>query len=253
MNIFDIPLFYIGFNKKPKLEQYLSTLGFTNINHFKAIDGRKLDPKKLLNDNIIGVRAYNDIIYGRSHHIGISSMGTIGCSLSHSTLWKLCADKYDNIIILEDDIKTIDLSPHTIKQIQLSLSQKNGAFISTRSKKDDNTLYGLYFYALTNRAAKMLYENALPIEMQTDSYVGHIEKIGKISIGRKDIAGLYPVNSTTGDQFTCVKCMLPKGQVFYVCVLIGIIILIILSILFYSKFRKVKSELNSCRSSCHLE
>ena len=43
-DIFKIPLYYIGFKSNKPLENQLRNWGFTNINHFQAIDGRKFIP-----------------------------------------------------------------------------------------------------------------------------------------------------------------------------------------------------------------
>ena len=103
-DIFKIPLYYIGFKQNKSLENELIKRGFSNINHFQAIDGRKFTPKKLLKDNIISTRAYHDLKHGRSDNISISSLGAIGCTLSHRELWKLCSEELPYIIIAEDDL-----------------------------------------------------------------------------------------------------------------------------------------------------
>ena len=41
MNIYDIPLYYISFNKKQNLENELINTGFKNINYYEGIITRK--------------------------------------------------------------------------------------------------------------------------------------------------------------------------------------------------------------------
>ena len=109
-----IPVYYIGFNKNTKLENNLSGIGFKDVNHFKAIDGRKFVVDDLIENNTITIRSYNDLIFGRHEHAGIPSLGAIGCTLSHLSLWKLCVDfNMPYIIICEDDVffGTCTLSP----------------------------------------------------------------------------------------------------------------------------------------------
>lgn len=53
LNIYNIPLYYISFNKQPRLENHFNLHGFTNINHFQAINGKNLSPKDLLANNLI--------------------------------------------------------------------------------------------------------------------------------------------------------------------------------------------------------
>ena len=42
IDIYSIPLYYISFKKNTELEKNLVKTGFNNINHFAAVDGRKL-------------------------------------------------------------------------------------------------------------------------------------------------------------------------------------------------------------------
>lgn len=247
IDIFSIPLYYIGFKKNSELEKNLTDIGFKEIHHFPAINGRKLNPKQLLKDNIIGPRAYNDLVYGRDQHTGISSLGTIGCTMSHLKLWKLCAENLPYIIIAEDDLVPHELSKNDIENIQKALEKPKGGFISAKFKKGDELLLGLHFYFLTNEAAKQLYKKSTPIDMQTDSFVGNLNNIGDINIDGYNIGHQRIRKSSTGDK--CIKCFLPKGPLFYIIVVIGIMLLILLVILLYIKFIHVKTELDSCRSS----
>lgn len=247
INIYNIPLYYIGFKKKPSLELQLQKHGFKNINHFQAIDGRKMNPKNLLLNKIISIRAYNDLVYKREQHTGISSLGTIGCTLSHLELWKKCANGLPYIIIAEDDLILKKIQPSDEKNIKLALSNKNGAFISANVKKGDELLFGLHFYFLTNGAAKELVKNALPIDLQTDSYVGNLNNVGKINAKGYYIGTQKLHSSSTGN--TCVKCYLPKHWGYYVFFLILLIIGIAVLFITISKNKKLKIELESCKSS----
>ena len=92
MNIFDFPLYYISFKRNEELENKAKALGFTNINHFQAIDGRKFEPKKLLGDNIITIRSYYDLVDTRTQHSGLPGLGAVGCTMSHNKLWQKCVD-----------------------------------------------------------------------------------------------------------------------------------------------------------------
>ena len=145
IDIYNIPLYYIGFHKNPKLENTFKQVGFKNINHFQAIDGRKMNPKNLLTQGTISIRAYSDLIYGREEHTGISSLGTIGCTLSHLELWKKCALGLPYILIAEDDVIPKKISPEDTTNIQNALEQPLGCFISTSFKKGEKTLMGLHF------------------------------------------------------------------------------------------------------------
>jgi len=248
-DIFKIPLYYIGFKRNKFLEIQLKKCGFTNINHFKSIDGRKMDYKKLLKDNIISTRAYHDLKNGRSDDISISSLGAIGCTLSHRELWKLCSEELPYIIIAEDDLSLSQkITKSDIYNIQTSLSEENGAFISAKIKKNSNFMHGTHLYFLTKGAAKKLFDKSLPISIQTDSYIKHIADIGDINLEGYNISKQKSRISSTAD--ICVKCMLPKGLTFYVILSICILFIIISLFIFYKKYKSTKTKLDSCKSSC---
>lgn len=252
VDILNIPLYYIGFEENPSLKKNLENIGFTDINHSKSTDGRKMNPEKLVNDNIIGVRAYNDLIYGRSDLTSITSLGTVGCSLSHIKLWKMCVENnMPYIIIAEDDLKIDKISPDDIKNIQTSLSYPNGAFISSNFIPGDQTIVGLHLYFLTQGAAKALLKKAFPIDMQTDAYVGLMNNTKEIrasgyEIGKQDKSR---VSSTGAQPFGCIKCNLPTGNLFYLLVVLFVVLIIVMSYFLYKALTKTKLELESCRSS----
>ena len=250
-DVLNIPLYYIGFKKNSALEDQLSKVGFTDVHHFQAIDGRKMDPTTLLKDKIIGSRAYNDLVYDRSEKIGISSLGTIGCTLSHMALWKKCVDNnLPFIAIAEDDLYVEKITSKDIKTIQSNLANKNGAFISTDIDPGTQTMIGLHFYFLTNGAAKQLLAHALPIEMQTDSYVGHMNNTRAIRANGYKLGVQSSKDSTTGSGlFGCIKCELPTGNLFYWLILLFIFILIVMAYFLYKTLTKTKVALESCRSS----
>jgi GR25 family glycosyltransferase involved in LPS biosynthesis len=249
IDIYNIPFYYIGFKKNPKLEKSLKQVGFQDVNHFQAIDGRKMDPKKLLNDNTIGIRAYHDLVYGREEHTAISSLGTIGCTLSHLELWKKCANNLSYIIIAEDDVIPKKISESDKTNIQKALEVPNGCFISTPFKKGEKTLMGLHFYFLSQGAAQKLSNKALPIDMQTDSYVGSLNNIGEINAEGYTVFAPRFRSSSTSDKGFCIKCFLPSGRMFYIIIMVAIIFIIIFCVVFFKKWKTIKVELDSCRSS----
>ena len=250
IDIFKIPLHYISFEKKPNIEKDLEQIGFKNINHFRAIDGRKFKPKELLEQNTITIRAYNDLIYGREQHTGLSSSGGIGCTLSHRSLWKLCIDlNLPYLIIVEDDVKCRkQISNTDIEKINNILKEPNGMFVSSHNfNQGSEYFFGLQFYIITNGCAKELYKYSLPIDLQTDAYINNINNRGLIKIKSSHIATQTQHQSSI--QTLCIKCMLPKGIMFYIGIIIFVIILIGLYIYTKKSLNQTQSELASCRSS----
>jgi len=229
IDIFIIPFYYIGFERKLTLEQQLAEQGFKNVNYFPAINGKKMNPQKLAKDGIIGARAYNDLTYGRHQHTGISSLGAIGCALSHIKLWEICTEKYPYMIIAEDDVKLHKLTENNIKDIQSSILKENGIFISSNVIKDSETLFNLHFYVISNNAAQKMLNKALPINLQVDSYVGHLSNIGDINLEGYELFKQYKRQSSTQDN--SIKYRLPYNNTFYIGICIGIILLIIIVII----------------------
>jgi GR25 family glycosyltransferase involved in LPS biosynthesis len=131
-DIYSMPLYYISFKKNNNLEDHLRSHGFTNINHFKAVDGRKMDVDKLINDRIISVRSYTDLMIGRQEHSGMPGKGGVGCAISHSETWKICVENnYPYMIITEDDVNMYDIDEQKMAKIHETLSKPKSIFVGT--------------------------------------------------------------------------------------------------------------------------
>jgi GR25 family glycosyltransferase involved in LPS biosynthesis len=239
INIFSIPLYYISFKKNEQLEKELRDVGFTNINHFEAVNGKKLNLDKIIKNNIISVRTYNDLLLGRNEHSGISSLGAIGCSLSHYYLWRKCVNEnLSYITIVEDDIKLKNLSERDIENIKNVIKKDKGLFISPFSDPTNDSVYtftGTHFYIASNNACKELIKYMFPIDVQLDAYMAHLKTLGYINLEGYHIFGQKVHMSSIQD--ICVKCILPKHSLFYLVWLIFVILLIYLSIRYFSKYK----------------
>ena len=242
MNIFNIPVYYISFNKQETLENSCKKLGFNNVNHFKAIDGRKFVPKTLLEENKITMRAYKDLTKGREEHSGIPSLGAIGCFLSHKALWEKCIkDNIPNILILEEDVNLPNkMNKNLVKNIELVLSKKNGIFISSTLGKD-KSFEGSQCYFASIGACKELFKKSNPIDIQVDYYKSFLAENNSINLEGYKFAGqkLHP-SSIQG--INCFKCYLPKGVLFYILLCGFIFFLIIISIILYKLVNKYKKN-----------
>lgn len=248
MDIFDFPLYYISFKRNEELENKAKALGFTNINHFQAIDGRKFEPKKLLEDNIITIRSYNDLIDTRAQHVGLPSLGAVGCTMSHDKLWRKCVNNNSPyIIILEDDVDLPDkITSKQLEKITNILSKEKSVYISSDNGVD-KFIVGLHFCILSKEACKELIKNTFPIDIQTDAYIWHKNDTGKINVENFKIAGQKTHKSSIQD--ICFKCFLPNGILFYLLIILGIILIIILGTIFYKSSRKYKSKFTTCSSN----
>jgi GR25 family glycosyltransferase involved in LPS biosynthesis len=244
IDIFEIPLYYIDLRKNNKLEFELENIGFKNINFFQAVNGRKLDIKKLREDGIITIRSYNDLLNNREQRSGLSSLGAVGCTLSHYFLWQKCVkDNLNYIIIVENDVDLKKIAEKELKDIQKILSKPKSGFISTVIKKDNNIydLIGLQFNIFSNDLCKELVKDALPIDVQTDHYIAHLKTLNNLNVEGFNLFGQKKHKSSIQDS--CFKCELPKNNIFYIIIFIIFILIIIGLVLYFYKYIK-------CKKSC---
>jgi len=234
MNFFNIPLYYISFTKDFNFECNFKKFGFTNIHHFKAIDGKQFKPADLLQKKLITVRAYNDFIHGRHEHAGLPSLGAVGCALSHYNLWKLCiSQKWPCIIIAEDDcVFRKKPTQKNINDITSAINKPNGIFVS--EKISNNNFMGSHLYFASLTACKTLLENFLPIDIQVDSYISHLAKISLLNLKGYPIAS--PKKHKSAIQDTCIKCKLPNNNYFYLGIIVALVLVFIVICIVVTKF-----------------
>jgi hypothetical protein len=246
LDIFNIPVYYISFNYEAKLEKNLREVGFQNISHFQAIDGRTFSLESLLDKKIISIRSYNDILTVREQHSGMPSLGAIGCTMSHYELWKLCVEKnLPYMAIAESDLHLNKIKPTIQDKIKEILERPNSLFISAHVTRKKNTHFiGTHFYIVSNSACKELIKNAYPIDVQTDAYIAHMDTIKKINIEGFSIGSQKRHSSLI--QNWCIKCILPTNTWMYILIAFLTIIVVILLIIVSKLLRRCKTKLNVC-------
>lgn len=240
MNIYSIPVYYISFGKNLELEKRLIEQGFTNINHFEAIDGKKLKRKKLKKKKMITVRTYVDLINKRGETWGIPSLGAVGCTLSHNELWKKCVNEnMEHIIIVENDVVFKNkFSDDDIEFINNSLSDPQSSFFGSKTYIENkmNRIDGTQFCILSKYCCKELTKHVFPIDVQTDVYISNLKNIGLIKFKCKFLTSQKLHNSLI--QTICLKCNLPNTNLFYyLCVFILLCLLFCVYYYFYN-YRK---------------
>ena len=253
LNIFSIPVYYISFNYETKLEENLREIGFKKITHFKAIDGRKFTLNSLLEEKIITIRSYNDILTVREQSSGMPSLGAIGCTMSHYELWRLCVEKnLPYIAIAESDLHLNEIKPKNQDKIKEILERPNSIFISASiTRKKITHFIGTHFYIVSNSACKELIKNAFPIDVQTDAYIAHMDTIKKINIEGFSIGSQKRHSSLI--QNLCVKCILPTNTWMYILIAFLSIIVVILLIIVSKLLRRCKTKLNVCLNTPPIE
>ena len=157
---------------------------FKDLNKFSAVIGKELD---ITNPQIVHPMTYS-VITG---NIGgdwtqIDSLGALGASMSHISLWKKCIELNQPIIVLEDDVRiTCDKCKHFEQSLNekpndcdfLSLMYiRNKSTLSTLDTEkfkymNDPYFMGAQAYYITPNAAKKLTQYALPITMHIDIHI----------------------------------------------------------------------------------
>jgi GR25 family glycosyltransferase involved in LPS biosynthesis len=234
MNIYSIPVYYISFGKNLELEKRLIEQGFTNINHFEAIDGKKLKIKELKKKKMITVRTYVDLIKRRGEQWGIPSLGAVGCTLSHNELWKKCVNEnMEHIIIAENDlIFKKKFSNEDLEFINDSLRQPKSSFFGSPTYKHNrmNVIGGTHFCILSKDCCEELSKHVFPIDVQTDVYISYLANIGLIKFNCKHIT--TQKNHYSLVQTICIKCDLPNTNLFYY-LFIFILLFLLLCVCYY--------------------
>ena len=246
----DIPHYMICLERSGKYKKTFQSVKslFPNSEKFSAIDSKDLD----VNDSRISYLARGKINMKRDvDHDDISSLGAVGCYLSHVALWKKCVELNKPIIVTEDDILLSEKNRKEIRRIYKhipvnsnfaallyipSLSSwvncsNNWCEIHTRG------IRGTQMYYITPNGAKMLLKHAFPITMQVDAYISYV-------CGTNNNMNGYmwkrnPSISTIGESFIGhdfnIKKFLPESNEFYVLVILIVLILVALAYLGYSK------------------
>lgn len=237
-----------------KVDTLLKSLGgiFSNYKRIEAVYGNDLSEdeiKKLL--SIKTQYNYNNPLL----YEDIKTLGSIGCYLSHINIWKdVIKNNYNNVIILEDDIKTNMKLNKIMKYIKNIPKDYDIAYLDYYCDGCDNNIiansywyenkidkiYLTSAYIINNNAIKKLLEKAFPIETQIDNYINYYTILTnnfKRYISKEYIfdQGIGTIGIDTDiTNLNCFKCIvndiiLDKKFIF--------IIIIILYLIFYFKLK----------------
>jgi len=203
INVLNIPVFCINLDRRP--ERWLNfskqpgVLEMPNIVRFSAVDGKKLVLED--NDKISVKTKYNIMNNTRRSHVEIDTIGAVGCTMSHASIWKIFLDRHaksEYCLIFEDDIRVEADFSKMIHQLSGDLSTlPNGldiwllqysVFRENRFKGLTDTwvmptnFFGTGAYIVSRNGAQKLLEHVYPIEMQVDGYMQTLANIGELNI-----------------------------------------------------------------------
>ena len=176
------------------------------IHYIDAVAGNTLDVR---NDDRIGILTRVQVLtnYRRSHY-EIHSKGALGASLSHLKTWKaFLASSADYALIFEDDA---ELPPTFSFRVRDCLAQSpppwdiwilgwnHGSHDYKHSHNDTFKevikFVGAHCYLITRKAAKILVENALPIETHIEHYMCNTAFLNNLKIIRHPLLHIAQID-----------------------------------------------------------
>lgn len=248
MKLVEIPTYYISMKDNYPTKNRLEDQGFVNINWFPGVNGRKMDTKKLLTEGKISKRVYYDLQEGRIGHSNMSSMGAIGCSLSHVALWELCIkENLPYIVIAEEDLVFIRKFTAEDQEFFINMMKTPNTILLSPSHEMEPTsrpdhhlsFYGTHFYIASNGACRQLLKHAFPLEVQVDWFISHCATIEAVNLQKFKVARQLKGRRTTIND-DCLPCYLPQTffKFLIICILTILTIILATFLITYS-FRRI--------------
>jgi GR25 family glycosyltransferase involved in LPS biosynthesis len=201
IDIRNYPIYCINLDKRPdRYKFFMNQPGARElkIERFPAVDGSKLDIVN--NPNISNATKYNILNKTRRSHGEIDTIGAIGCSMSHYTVWKkFLESKEPYCLVLEDDAQVkVGLAKYILAA---SSSKMEGGFdvwclayklhdnkktvavpAADSAWKSPVSFWGTSAYIVSRRGAERLIEGFFPIECHLDRYMSLKRMLGQIRI-----------------------------------------------------------------------
>jgi len=224
IDINKIPIYCINLDKRPqRYSSFISQEGVKSlkIQRFSAIDGSTLDITN--NPDISNQTKYNILHKTRRSHGQIDTLGAIGCSLSHYSIWKeFLKSDHAYCFVLEDDarvpvgladkIKLATMSPHIFDVWALSYKLYDKTLNNTEAKGWKSPVYfwGTSAYIISRKGATELIDQFFPIECHLDSYMCLKNSFGKIRLHINEQLRMFTLHYGTDIQLnTCSLCNYP--------------------------------------------
>ena len=234
INLKERPDRWERFIHQPGVLQLQRTFPFER---FEGINGKLLDIK---NDNRVSLRTKRNILYQkRRDHEDLDTPGGVGCYLSHYSCWKkfLETDK-ERVLILEDDAEIPDnfldqlmtamedLNQEDIKRPDIWMLAKPFGLTLTKALELGSPTYSknwsydvmapLTGYILTRQGAKVLCDNAFPIDGHVDHFMRRCTQMGMVVLAAHKNIQLKQVRLKKGDSDiqqkpSCEVCNLPDA------------------------------------------
>ena len=227
-----------------RIQNNLLYYNFKNIERVEAVDGKLLSQDELKQVSMFSKYVINNEL--RCLHEQLSSLGSIGCYLSHIKCWKeMIKRNIPNAFIFEDDALFIEDKFINFNNCIINLSNTIDIFLFGYSNNRDSLVwnnglyakYNLFFgtqgYYITNIGAQKLLKHAFPIEIQVDSYIAIMGQLKNINLLFSKESLMLEDNITGSSIYVpCIKCHISSVETKYICVIIVLIIIIIILLKF---------------------
>jgi GR25 family glycosyltransferase involved in LPS biosynthesis len=234
INLKERPDRWERFAQQPGVKRVAQTYSFER---FEGVNGKLLDIK---NDDRVSLRTKRNILYQkRRDHEDLDTPGGVGCYLSHYSCWKkfLNTDKQyllifeDDAIIPDDFLPSLqgameDLNEEDLKRPDIwTLAMPFGPTL-TRALELGTPTYNknwsydvvapLTGYILTRNGAKVLVDNAFPIDGHVDHFMRRCAQMGMVVIAAHKKIQLKQNRLKKGDSDiqqkpSCEVCNLPDA------------------------------------------
>ena len=227
IDIRKIPVFCINLDKRPERYNIFSKqrgVAELNIVRVSAVDGAKLNPLK--SPYISNQTKINIIHKTRRSHGEIDTIGAIGCSLSHYSVWKRFLETDASYcLVLEDDAQVRVGLAESVMEASSSSSSSFDVWLLSYKLYDKTLLscgsdakewkspvnfWGTSAYIVSRDGAKRLMEDFFPIECHLDKYMCLKSLLGKLRIVIHNTLKTYTIPCGTDIQLNkCNLCNYP--------------------------------------------
>lgn len=246
MDYGDITAFCINLKHHPqkweKSFKALSENGFKNIRRIEGVYGKELSQEYIEQNVSVYARFLLKNPEQRCSHDQLTTLGAIGCYLSHVMIWKtIVNENLENAFVFEDDLSFVKEFKNTIPHYLSNLNSNIDVFSFGYNNKDNNSFMGTQGYYITNDGAKKLLQYAFPIESHIDRYMGISNNIRYINLffSPKTLVIQNNINgSSVSSSYFCWKCILPSNVylfILYLLVFVSVFIFVMTKLIFYNK------------------
>jgi glycosyl transferase family 25 len=234
INLKERPDRWNRFWKQPGVQRLKESYPFER---FEGVNGKMIDIK---NEDRVSLRTKRNIMYQkRRDHEDLDTAGGVGCYLSHYGCWeKFLQGPSEYCLVFEDDAEVPvnfkelleralhDLDQEDVKRPEIwLLSRPWGPSMRKALSLNDIQYSGnwaydvtgpLTGYILSRHAAKILVDNAFPIDGHVDFYMNRCAQMGMVTISHnKQIilrqVGVKEKDSDIQQKASCEICNLPDA------------------------------------------